>query len=91
MQSILKKYEDEKMLYVVPSGADDDWYWMYATVFEGRSKPAFVVTNDLMRDHRLAFMEPRPFIRWRSTHIINFDINKFNDTVSLSKRIIYLF
>ena len=27
------------------------------------------VTNDLMRDHRLAFLEPRPFIRWRTTQV----------------------
>ena len=29
-----------------------------------------------MRDHRLAFLEPRPFIRWRTTQVINFCFSK---------------
>ena len=29
-----------------------------------------------MRDHRLAFLEPRPFIRWRSTQVMNFCFSK---------------
>ena len=68
-QRILKRFEDEKMMYVVPPGADDDWYWIMPTVTEGRTTEAYVVTNDLMRDHRLAFLEPRPFIRWRTTQV----------------------
>lgn len=31
------------MLYLVPPGADDDWYWIYATVTEGRKNAAYVV------------------------------------------------
>ena len=31
------------MLYLVPQGADDDWYWIYATVTDGREKTAYVV------------------------------------------------
>jgi hypothetical protein len=135
------------MLYIVPSGANDDWYWIYATVNANRRSAAYVVriysiaiflhllhviilmlvlvfllifhllvlvtqisvllsliflphlsyhyqshllfhlspyhspspppppspplqvTNDMIRDHRLAFLEPRPFIRWRSTQV----------------------
>lgn len=71
-QRIIQRFEEEGMLYLVPLGADDDWYWIYATVTEGRKSPAFVVTNDLMRDHRLAFLEPRPFIRWRTTQVMSF-------------------
>jgi len=33
------------------------------------------VTNDLMRDHKLAFLEPRPFIRWRTSHIVYFGMS----------------
>lgn len=40
-----------------------------------------------MRDHKLAFLEPRPFIRWRSSHIIffaltypNFNYGNNNDS-----------
>ena len=57
-------------------GADDDWYWIMPTVVENRSSTAYVVTNDLMRDHRLAFLEPRPFIRWRTTQVMHFDFSK---------------
>eukprot|EP00597_Dinobryon_sp_UTEXLB2267_P008096 CAMPEP_0170085454 /NCGR_PEP_ID=MMETSP0019_2-20121128/20323_1 /TAXON_ID=98059 /ORGANISM="Dinobryon sp., Strain UTEXLB2267" /LENGTH=619 /DNA_ID=CAMNT_0010301903 /DNA_START=397 /DNA_END=2256 /DNA_ORIENTATION=- len=71
-EAILNRLEQDKMLYVVPAGANDDWYWMYSTIYEGRQTPAFVVTNDLMRDHKLAFLEPRPFIRWRTSHIVYF-------------------
>jgi pentatricopeptide repeat protein len=79
-QRILEKLEDEGMLYVVPPGANDDWYWIFATVCENRKKIAYVVTNDLMRDHRLAFLEPLPFLRWRSTQIIHFDFNRTVET-----------
>jgi len=70
----LERLEREGMLFVVPQWANDDWYWMYATVNEGRQQMARVVTNDLMRDHRLAFLEPRPFIRWRNSQVIRFDL-----------------
>ena len=63
------------MLYTVPPRSDDDWYWVYATVYQGRnpsSAPAFVVSNDLMRDHRAAFAEPKAFLRWRNSQIIYF-------------------
>ena len=53
---MLQRYRDEGMLYVVPSGGNDDWYWMYSSILENQGHGAFVVTNDLMRDHRLAFM-----------------------------------
>jgi hypothetical protein len=62
------------MLYEVPKGANDDWYWIFATLHEGRTRHANVVTNDLMRDHKLYFAEPRPFMRWRNAHVTLYDI-----------------
>ena len=70
---IIDKFERADHLYRVPQGGNDDWYWLYSTVCEGRTSdsPAFVVTNDLMRDHRLAaFLEPRTFLRWTTSQII---------------------
>jgi len=78
-QRIIGMLRDENMLYVVPRGANDDWYWVYATIYEGRKKPAYVVTNDLMRDHKIAFIEPKPFLRWRSSQIIYFALSKACD------------
>ena len=37
-QRILNKLEEEGMLYVVPPGANDDWYWMYSTIYEGKKE-----------------------------------------------------
>jgi hypothetical protein len=71
-REFLAEMEAEGILYSVPYGAEDDWYWMYATVYEGRSKPALVVTNDLMRDHKLAFTDPKMFMRWRTSQIMYF-------------------
>ena len=42
-QRILQRFDEEGMLYLVPQGADDDWYWIYATVTDGREKTAYVV------------------------------------------------
>jgi hypothetical protein len=33
-----------------------------------------LITNDQMRDHKLELLEPREFRRWRSCHIVNYDI-----------------
>jgi hypothetical protein len=71
---ILAEFKRNSMLYEAPKGSNDDWYWIFATVHEGRRGHAYVVTNDRMRDHRLAFLEPRPFLRWRNAHVALFDL-----------------
>jgi len=78
-QRILDELRDGNMLYVVPRGSNDDWYWVYATIYEGRKKPAYVISNDLMRDHKIAFIEPKPFLRWRSSQIVYFALSKACD------------
>lgn len=64
------------MLYAVPRGANDDWYWMYSTLYPGRKTQAFVVTNDLMRDHKVSFLAPSSFIRWRTSQIVYYSISR---------------
>jgi len=116
----------ESMMYVVPRGANDDWYWMYATMYAPNaatntsssivspsvsssakrnnspdpaaaatteSPPpetlednvanedvpvdsAYVVSNDLMRDHKIAFIEPKIFVRWRNSQITYFGLSR---------------
>ena len=44
-QQILDWLEKENMVYQVPLGANDDWYWMYSTIYNGRKKPALVVSS----------------------------------------------
>jgi hypothetical protein len=84
--AILQRFRDEKLLYVVPQGGNDDWYWMYATVNEGRTNQAYVITNDLMRDHKLAFRNTSNsnicFSRWRESTIMHFD---FSHAVEMNK------
>jgi hypothetical protein len=36
-----------------------------------------LVTNDQMRDHKLALLEARLFRRWTSCHIVNYDITPY--------------
>ena len=66
------------LLYLIRYLANDDWYWLYATVAANRN--SFAVTNDLTRDHRLAFLESRMYMRWRNNHIIHFDFDKALET-----------
>eukprot|EP01031_Cornospumella_fuschlensis_P025937 gene25937-31322_t len=94
--AIISRLLREDSVYLVPSGADDDWYWMTASLItpppytphstatrvnttkhsnntSTTLPPApYVVTNDLMRDHKLSFIAPRPFVRWRAGQIVHF-------------------
>jgi len=59
-------------IYTVPSKCLDDYYWMIASVC-GTTSNIRLITNDLMRDHRLQLMDPRLFRRWTSCHIQGYD------------------
>lgn len=73
---LLEQLAKDDMLYTVPQGADDDWYWLFATVTEGRKESAYVVTNDMIRDHRLAFSDAKSYMRWKAAHMLHFDVLK---------------
>jgi len=72
-REIIQRWEDEKRLTSSPFGANDDWYWMAASVATAHGLR--VVSNDLMRDHRLALLDQRPFLRWKTTQMIRFDLS----------------
>ena len=36
-----------------------------------------VLSNDLMRDHRLELFDPRLFRRWTASHIVNYNFTAF--------------
>lgn len=38
-----------------------------------------LISNDLMRDHRLELLEPRLFHRWYSCHIVRYSIAPFQE------------
>ncbi len=59
----------------MPNGLRDDYFWMLATTLStARVKPALVLSNDLMRDHRVAMLAPLSFQRWRARHIVHFNV-----------------
>ena len=95
-QEVLSALIESEKLYVVSQYCFDDYYHMIATVAaktldkvivcENRKETLpglrpIVISNDQMRDHRLALMDPRPFRRWTSTHFVNYHIDAYdNDT-----------
>jgi len=48
----------------------------------------FLITNDLMRDHKLELLQPRLFRRWFSSHIVNYGIF-LNDSESDNREITF--
>lgn len=86
---IVRQWVDGGHLWTVPDGADDDWYWMVATLsctshdtaahHPSAAQPATrVVTNDSMRDHATAAMlqlDRRAFRRWAQHHVAGFDFS----------------
>ena len=95
--TIIQELRERGMVYVVPAGFLDDYYWILASVADqttsrkGRSlsvasdnpegrwpgERPVLVTNDQMRDHRLAIAEPILFRRWHSNYIVNYDFPAF--------------
>jgi hypothetical protein len=73
-RALLDRWTAEGILVVTPVGANDDWYWMLGSVCRDDA-PARVVSNDQMRDHRLALLEPRPFLRWKTSQLVRFNLS----------------
>ena len=55
-------------------GNNDDWYWLYAAVYQGEASQVSVVTNDQMRDHHFNMLAPRYFLKWRERHQVKMDV-----------------
>jgi proteinaceous RNase P len=82
-EAIVRQWLEGGHLLAVPDGADDDWYWMVATLscssHEAAGLPSTrVVTNDGMRDHATAAvlqLDRRAFRRWAQHHVAGFDFS----------------
>lgn len=70
---IIKYWKEEGYLFETPCGSNDDWYWLYASVFAGND--ALLVTNDEMRDHIFASLRAEGFMRWKERHIARFELD----------------
>ena len=55
VERIVDFWRERGMLYVTPSGSNDDWYWLYGTVY----MKCMIVSNDEMRDHHFMMLSPR--------------------------------
>jgi hypothetical protein len=63
---VLRLLSRDRRHFVVPHGANDDWFWLYAAVYlGGRTK---VLSNDHMRDHHFSMLSTRDFQFWRERH-----------------------
>jgi pentatricopeptide repeat protein len=69
---IVRKWENDKILYRTPHGSNDDWFWMHAALYCGRG--TMVLSNDEMRDHHFQMLAHRSFLRWKERHQVRFDI-----------------
>jgi hypothetical protein len=63
---VLRLLSSDRRHFVVPHGANDDWFWLYAAIYlGGRTK---VLSNDHMRDHHFTMLSTRDFQFWRERH-----------------------
>jgi pentatricopeptide repeat protein len=75
-EPIVQKWKATGVLFQAPSGMNDDWFWLHAALWSGRS--TLVVTNDEMRDHHFQMLAPRSFLRWKERHQIHFAFGAWN-------------
>ncbi|KAJ8629536.1 hypothetical protein MRB53_022859 [Persea americana] len=71
-RQLLQSWRRSGVLYTVPAGSNDDWYWLYAAV----SCNCLLVTNDEMRDHLFALLGTSFFPRWKEKHQVRLSFSK---------------
>jgi len=70
-KEIIKRWKEEEILFEVPrGGANDDFYWIWATLKCGGN--TLMITNDKMRDHHFNLLVTKPFKIWRERHMTRF-------------------
>lgn len=83
-QAFINKLSRSNQLYSVPTGSDDDWYWLYATV-KARGN-GLVISNDMCRDHIFQLLQPKYFLKWKERHMVRFKF-RMEGGVGLTARI----
>jgi len=82
-QLIVEKWRQENALYSTPTGLNDDHFWMYGAIrsaneyLKHNSNPedgsrVYLVSNDLLRDHRFRLAHDVRFFRFIQAHTIRF-------------------
>lgn len=73
--ALVQKWRERQLLLVVPYRNNDDWFWLFATVFKGGR--TLLVTNDEMRDHHFQMLSQRTFLRWKERHQVHFSFGGY--------------
>ncbi|KAL5583188.1 hypothetical protein UlMin_015630 [Ulmus minor] len=71
-RNLVEEWMDKGILYTTPSGSNDDWYWLYATV----KLKCLLVTNDEMRDHIFELLGSSFFLKWKERHQVKYTFVK---------------
>ena len=69
MRDIKDEWTESGLLFQVPRGSNDDWFWLYAALKSGNDVK--LVSNDQMRDHHFDMLAPRTFLLWRERHQVS--------------------
>ncbi|XP_014505558.1 proteinaceous RNase P 1, chloroplastic/mitochondrial isoform X1 [Vigna radiata var. radiata] len=70
-RALIDKWNSADALYATPSGSNDDWYWLYATI----KFKCLLVTNDEMRDHLFQLLGNDFFPKWKERHQVRFSFS----------------
>lgn len=69
-QQLLQEMKDAGEFFASPTGSNDDWYWIYASVAAGER--GLLVSNDEMRDHIFQLLAPKFFMKWKQRHQLKY-------------------
>ncbi|KAG7950580.1 hypothetical protein I3843_13G121500 [Carya illinoinensis] len=73
-RKLVEEWMDKGVLYMTPTGSNDDWYWLYAAV----KVKCLLVTNDEMRDHIFELLGNGFFLKWKEKHQVRYSFVKGN-------------
>ncbi|XP_076911605.1 proteinaceous RNase P 1, chloroplastic/mitochondrial-like isoform X1 [Bidens hawaiensis] len=71
-KSLVEKWKNADALYATPTGSNDDWYWLYASI----KFKCLLVTNDEMRDHLFQLLGNDFFPKWKERHQVRFHFSE---------------
>eukprot|EP01138_Halocafeteria_seosinensis_P015956 gb/GECG01016284.1/.p1 GENE.gb/GECG01016284.1/~~gb/GECG01016284.1/.p1 ORF type:complete len:743 (+),score=87.13 gb/GECG01016284.1/:1-2229(+) len=89
IEECTRKWRESGVLYECQRGNNDDWYWLYASLWSG--KDCVVVTNDQMRDHHFQMLSPKNFLKWRERHQCYFHIQSFGSRFNCKRKVSFDF
>ncbi len=74
--AIVRRWNDEKIVFTTRPGTNDDWFWMFAALSNPRRDAVIVVSNDFLRDPHYKMLHTRTFADWRERHQATYSFTK---------------